>query len=234
MKAFPKRFYNSVDVKDDALRFAILLDTKPIKTPSGNALIAPTRALAVAVADEWRAQIDRIVPDTMPLTKALNTALDRVAANRDAVIDDLAKYATDDLLCYRAAHPEELVRRQSAAWNPWLDWAAEHFGARLSVVVGVVHVDQPTEALARLRAAIATHDEFRLTALHTAVTLTGSAVLGLAFTAKALTPEETLAAAHVDETYQAELWGRDAEAETVRTRRLDELRAARRFIDALA
>ncbi|MEQ1866140.1 MAG: ATP12 family protein [Micropepsaceae bacterium] len=233
MKPGPKRFYTSVDVKGVTPPFAILLDTKPIKTPAGHALAAPTRILAGAVADEWRAQTEYIVPDAMPLTKALNTALDRVAANRDAVVDDLAKYATDDLLCYRAAHPEELVRRQSAAWDPWLDWAAERYGARLTVVVGVVHVDQPIEALTRLRAAIAAHDEFRLTALHTAVTLTGSAVLGLAFAAKALTAEETLAAAHIDETYQAELWGRDAEAEIVRIRRLDELRAARRFIDAL-
>lgn len=233
MKPGPKRFYTSVDVTDGASNFAILLDGKRVKTPAGHDLNAPIQALANAVADEWRAQTEFIVPDTMPLTKALNTALDRVAANRGAVIDDLAKYATDDLLCYRAAHPEELVRRQSAVWDPWLDWAAERFGARLTVVVGVIHVDQPTEALARLRAAIAAHDEFRLTALHTAVTLTGSAVLGLAFAAKALTAEETLAAAHIDETYQAELWGRDVEAETVRKRRLDELRAARRFLDAL-
>ncbi len=233
MKPGPKRFYTSVDVTDGASNFAILLDGKRVKTPAGHDLNAPIQALANAVADEWRAQTEFIVPDTMPLTKALNTALDRVAANRGAVIDDLAKYATDDLLCYRAAHPEELVRRQSAVWDPWLDWAAERFGARLTVVVGVIHVEQPTEVLARLRAAIAAHDEFCLTALHTAVTLTGSAVLGLAFAAKALTAEETLAAAHIDETYQAGLWGRDVEAETVRQRRLDELRAARRFLDAL-
>ena len=234
VKPGPKRFYKSVDVKDEAGRYAIFLDGKPIKTPSGQALTAPTRALADAIAEEWRAQTEHIVPDTMPLTKALNTALDRVAANRDAVIDDLAKYATDDLLCYRAAHPAELVRRQSQAWDAWLDWAAERFGARLRVVTGVIHIDQPPEALVRLSTAIATHDEFHLTALHTGITITGSAVLGLAFVAKAITPDEAFAAAHLDDAFQAELWGRDAEAELVRTRRLEELRAARRFIDALA
>jgi chaperone required for assembly of F1-ATPase len=197
-------------------------------------LTAPTRALADAVAEEWRAQAENIVPDTMPLTKALNTALDRVAANRDAVIDDLAKFARDDLLCYRAAGPSELVRRQSAVWDSWLDWAAERFGARLLVFTGMTHVDQPAEALARIRAAIAAHDEFRLTALHTGITITGSAVLGLALAAQALTADEALAAAQIDEDYQAERWGRDGEAETVRTRRRDELRASRRFIDLLA
>lgn len=232
MKPGPKRFYKIVAVTNEA-PFAILLDGKPVKTPSTHPLAAPTRALADAVADEWRAQTEHIVPDTMPLTKALNTALDRVAANRDAVIDDLAKYTGDDLLCYRAASPAELVRRQSAAWNPWLDWAAERYEARLLVVTGIVHVDQPAEALARLRAAIAAHDEYRLTALHTGITLSGSAVLGLAFAARALTADETLDASQVDETFQAEQWGRDAEAESVRTRRLDELRAARRFIDLL-
>ncbi|MCE9523393.1 MAG: ATPase, partial [Alphaproteobacteria bacterium] len=163
VKPGPTRFYKTVSVTD-AAPFAIPLDGKSIKTPSSHALTAPTRTLAEAVADEWRAQTEHIVPDTMPLTKALNTALDRVAANRGAVIADLSKYATNDLLCYRAAHPAELVRRQSAAWDPWLEWAAERFGARLEVVTGVVHIDQPPEALARLTTAIAAHDEFHLTA----------------------------------------------------------------------
>ena len=234
MKLGPKRFYKSVDVKGDTAPFAILLDGKPVRTPATHTLRAPTRALADAVAGEWRAQVEHIVPDTMPLTKALNTALDRVAANREAVIDDLAKYARDDLLCYRAASPGELVRRQAAAWDPWLDWAAERFGARLLVVTGIAHIDQPPEALTRLRAAIAAHDAYRLTALHTGITLTGSVVLGLAFAAQAVMADETLAAAQIDEDYQAEHWGRDAEAETVRARRRDELRASQRFIELFA
>src|SRR5262245_17670036 len=186
MKPGAKRFYKSVDVGDD---FAILLDGRQVKTPAGAKLVAPTRALAEAIAAEWRGQGDTLAPDTMPLTKALNTALDRIAANRDAIIDDLAKYATSDLLCYRADAPVELVRRQSAAWDPWLDWAAERFGARLAVASGVTHVAQPDNAHARLKEAVAAHDNHHLVALHAGVTITGSAVLGLAFAAKALTAE---------------------------------------------
>jgi chaperone required for assembly of F1-ATPase len=233
MKSGVKRFYKNVEVADDPGGAAVLLDGRSVKTPGAKKLVAPTRALAEALADEWRAQADTIDPETMPLTKALNTALDRIAAHRDTIVEELAKYAGSDLLCYRATAPVELVRRQEAAWDPWLDWAAERFGARLAVTAGVTHVEQDTAVLNRLHAAVAAHDDHRLVALHAGITITGSAVLGLAFAAKALSAEATLAAAQVDETYQAELWGGDAEAESVRARRLEDLRVARRYLDLL-
>ncbi len=233
MKAGVKKFYSSVGVLARDGAFAVLLDERGVKTPAGHALLAPTKRLAEAIAAEWRAQGETLKPETMPLTKALNTALDRVAANRAAIVEDLTKYAGADLLCYRAENPAELNRRQAAVWDRWLDWAADRFGVRLAVTSGVTHVAQSGEALARLRSAIDAHDNFRLVALHTAVTITGSAVLGLAFAARALDAEAAFAAAQVDETYQAELWGLDAEAEKARALRLAELKAAQAFLSLL-
>lgn len=233
MKAGVKKFYSSVDVLARDGAFAVLLDERGVKTPAGHTLLAPTERLAEAIAAEWRAQGETLKPETMPLTKALNTALDRVAANRAAIVEDLTKYAGADLLCYRAENPAELNRRQAATWDRWLDWAADRFGVRLAVTSGVTHVAQSGEALARLRSAIDAHDNFRLVALHTAVTITGSAVLGLAFAARALDAEAAFAAAQVDETYQAELWGLDAEAEKARALRLAELKAAQAFLSLL-
>jgi chaperone required for assembly of F1-ATPase len=234
LKRGAKRFYKEVTVAEDAGGFALRLDGKPVKTPAGHALRAPTRALAEAIAGEWRAQGDRIAPDTMPLTKSLNTALDRVAIHRAEIIDDLAKYAASDLLCYRADSPAELMMRQREAWDPWLAWAFERHGAHLKATLGMSHISQPDDALARLRAAIAAHDDHRLVALHAAVTITGSAVLGLAFASGALTAEEAMRATQIDEDYQAELWGRDIEAERVRARRLAELKAAEAYLALLA
>jgi chaperone required for assembly of F1-ATPase len=229
-----KRFYKSVDVHEEATGFAIRLDTRPIKTPAGKPLRAPTRALAEAIAAEWQGQGDMILPDTMPLTKSLNTTLDRIAPNREAIIADLANYAASDVLCYRAASPIELVRRQAAAWDPWLDWAAERHGARLAVTTGITHIAQPDEALARLRDAIAAHDDHRLVGLHTSITITASVILGLAFASKALTAEEAFTTAQIEETYQAELWGLDAEAQKARANRLADLKAAEAYLNLLA
>jgi chaperone required for assembly of F1-ATPase len=228
-----KRFYKSVEVRVEPSGFAILLDGRPIKTPAGRALLAPTRALAEAIAAEWRGQGETILPDTMPLTKSLNTALDRMAPNRAAIIDDLVKYVGADLLCYRAEKPAELVRQQAAAWDPWLDWAAERYGVRLGVTSGVTHIAQSDDAVNRLRHAMVALDDNHLVALHTAVTITGSAILGLAFTARAVDADTAFAVAQVDDAYQGEQWGRDADAEAVRTRRLDELRAAQRYLELL-
>jgi chaperone required for assembly of F1-ATPase len=200
VKPGAKRFYKAVDVREEPDGFAILLDGRAIKTPAGSPLRAPARALAEAIAAEWRAQGETLAPETMPLTKSLNTALDRIASNRAAVVEDLAKYA------------------------------AERFAARLAVTTGVSPVAQPKEALARLKDAVAAHDHHQLVALHAGVTITGSAILGLAFAAKALTAEEAFAAAQIDETYQAELWGNDAEAEKTRANRLAELKAAEAYL----
>jgi chaperone required for assembly of F1-ATPase len=229
-----KRFYKSVDTRGDATGVAILLDTRPIKTPAGNALRAPTPSLAEAIAAEWRGQGDMILPDSMPLTKSLNTALDRIAPNRSAIIADLTKYAGTDALCYRAESPVELLRRQTTAWDPWLDWAAERFGAHLIVTTGLTHVTQPADALDRLHEAIASHDDHRLAALHAGITITASAILGLAFAAGVIAAEDAFATAHIEETYQAELWGLDAEAEKARANRLADLKAAEAYLKLLA
>lgn len=232
-KTGAKRFYKEVALREEPGGFAVLLDGRSIKTPAGALLVAPTRALGEAIAAEWRGQSETLKPETMALTKALNTALDRIPGSRQALIEELANYANSDLLCYRAAGPEGLVERQKAAWDPWLDWAVAQFGARLVTVTGVTHVTQSAGALEQIKSAIARFGDVELTALHAGITITGSAVLGLAFAARALTAEEVFALAHLDETFQAERWGRDAEAERMRDARLGELVVAGRLLSLM-
>lgn len=233
MNAATKRFYKTVETKEDDGAYVVLLDGRALKTPGKTLLQAGSHRLAQAIADEWLAQDVKIVPDTMPITKALNTAIDRVGPNRAAVVNEIAKYAETDLLCYRAESPAELVRRQAKAWDPCLEWAAKRYGARLLVTSGVVHVEQPVEALERLCGAIGSEDIYRLVPLHTATTVTGSVVLGLAMMTGALDAEGAFKASCIDADFQAERWGRDAEAEAVRARRLADLEAAGRFLALL-
>lgn len=234
MKRGAKRFYETVAVGAEANGFAILLDGKPIKTPAGNALLAPLHKLAEAVAEEWRGQGDVIDPDAMPLTRYLNTVIDRVEPRREEIVADLAKYAGHDLLCYREASSTQLMQRQAAAWDPWLAWAADRYGADLVVGQGLGHIEQPPEALEALRDAIAAMDSHRLAVLHTGIAITGSAVLGLAFVARALEAREAFAAAHVDELFQEERWGVDEEAQAARARKLAELKAGERYLMLLS
>jgi len=229
-----KRFYTTVSVKADGPHFQVTLDDRPIKTPGGKAHALPTRALAEAIADEWRAQGDRLDLTTMQLTKAVNTVIDRIAPRRAEVIDDVARFAGSDVLCYRAETPGSLVARQIASWDPWLAWAQDHVGASFRCSTGISHVEQPPETLDAIRRAMESVDNFALPALHAGVTITGSAVLGLAFTLRRIGPDEALAISTVDEEFQAERWGRDAEAEAVRKNRLVELQQARRLLDLLA
>jgi chaperone required for assembly of F1-ATPase len=222
-----KRFYKDVSVADRR----ILLDGKTLKTPRGAVLVLPATALAEAVGEEWRAQGDEIVPADMPLTKLANTAIDGVTPRREEVIAEVMAFARHDHLCYRTDTPAELVARQNAAWDPLLDWAAERYGAPLMTAHGVTSIAQPESSLAALRTAVEAFDSFALAALHVVASIAGSLVLALAVADKRLAPGEAFAVSQVDERFQAEKWGLDAEAEARARRLAKELDAAARFMD---
>ncbi len=233
-----KRFYSEAAVAPDQIgsgvafgTFTVALDGRPIRTPAKRSLTLASQALAQAIAAEWQAQKDEVRPQTMPLTKLASTAIDRVRDRPGAVVDEIARYAETDLLCYRAEGPEELVARQHTTWQPLLDWAAERFQAHLQVTTGVVPMAQAPAAVAALRAAVAAHDAMVLAALQTATAATGSAVLGLAVAEGHIDGEAAWQASQIDETFQLEKWGEDGEAAERRAALRAEIVAAARFID---
>jgi chaperone required for assembly of F1-ATPase len=228
-----KRFYKSAEaaVQDDG--FTITLDGRPIRTPAKSPLTVPTEALAQAIAAEWRDQGEEVDPRSMPMMRLASTAIDRVIPQRETVIAEIAGYGGADLICYRATGPEELVARQAAAWQPLLDWTAARFGAVLRTTSGLMHVAQDEAATASLGAAVAAHDDFALVALHGAVTVTGSLVIGLALLEARLDVETAWSASLIDELYQAEKWGEDREAVQRRRALRDEIAHAERFFRLL-
>ena len=206
-----KRFYKetAVDLGDGGHR--ILLDGRPMRTPAKAVLVVPTRPLAEAIAAEWGAVPDKadINVSHLPLTRLAATGLDRVTSQRARVIEDTAKYAGSDMLCYRASEPETLVKRQQAIWQPLLDWADERYGARLVIVEGLAFVEQPADAVARLHEAVATHSDLGLSALYNLTHISGSLVVALAVAEGHLVAADAFAAAQLDELYQVERWGED-------------------------
>ena len=219
-----KRFYQRAHA-GDAAPFAILLDDRPVKTPAGNALALPSRALAEAVAAEWEAQQERIDPAVMPLTRLANSIIDGVARAPAPVAEEVAKYLGSDLVCYRADTPEGLVAKQAQHWDPILEWARDTLGARFVLGEGVMFVAQPDHAIAAASAVIPS-DPWRLGAVSVITTLTGSALIALAVAQGRLTVDEAWDAAHVDEDWNMSLWGRDELALDRRAKRFAEMQAA--------
>ena len=227
-----KRFYAKADVVEADGGFAITLDDRPVRTPSGRALAAPSRAIADAISGEWTAQAEFIDPLTMPFTRFANSVLDGVVDRVDAVTEDVAKYLGSDLLFYRAGHPEALVAREAAQWDPILFWAADVLGAHFILAEGIVHVRQPDKAIAAARAALPS-DPWSIAALHVVTTLTGSALLALALLHGVRDADQVWAAAHVDEDWNIEKWGIDEEVAARRAARLVDFRAAAGILKAL-
>ena len=219
-----KRFYRAATAGEGA-PYPLLLDGRPVKTPAGNTLAAPALSLAQAIAAEWDAQGERIDPAAMPLTRLANTIIDGVAPNPGPVAEEIAKYLGSDLLCYRASTPEGLVARQSQHWDPVLAWAREAHGARFVLSEGVVFVDQPEAAVAAAGAAVPS-DPWRLGAVSLITTLTGSALIALAVAAGRLSVNGAWVAAHVDEDWNMDFWGRDELAMQRRAARFADMQAA--------
>jgi chaperone required for assembly of F1-ATPase len=190
----------------------VLLDGRPAKTPAGAKLALPTRRLASEVAAEWDAQGEALDFKTMPLTRLAFTAIDRTPAARAAIADEIANFAGSDVLCYFADAPQILIERQEAQWSPLLQWAGEALGVRLEPAQGVVHRAQPRASLERVCELALTLDDFRLTGLASAAGLFGSAVLAFAVERGRLDAATAFDLSRLDETFQAEQWGEDAEA----------------------
>jgi chaperone required for assembly of F1-ATPase len=227
-----KRFYAHAGVVETADGLAIALDDKPVRTPSGRPLVAPVREIAEAIAAEWEAQQEFIDPLTMPLTRLANSVVDAVVERVEAVADDVAKYLGSDLLFYRAGHPEALVAREAALWDPVVFWAAEALGAHFILAEGIVHVRQPEQAIAAARGAFP-GDPWSIAALHVVTTLTGSALLALALLHGVLDQDQVWAAAHVDEDWNIEKWGIDEEVAARRAARLVDFGAAASILKGL-
>lgn len=229
-----RRYYKSVAIAERGESFAVLLDGKPAQTLHGAPLLAPTRELAEAIAEEWRAQGDQLNPQSMALTALANLAIDRIGSGRGAVVEHILAFGRSDLVCYRAEAPAELRARQNAMWDPVLSWAQTDHGIRLVADAGIAFIEQPVDALVRMQEIVAPLDDFSLAAVDWASARTGSFVLALALIEDRMNADTAFAAAQLDELYQAEKWGRDAEAEARRNRLLDELKAAERFVHLLA
>jgi len=220
-----RRFYEQASVGDGENGFAILVDSKPVRSPARRPLEAPTRPLAAAIAAEWQAQPEFIDPARMPLTRLANSIIDGVTSSPLPVRAEIVKYLGSDLLFYRADAPEELVHRQSQHWDRVIAWARDELQARFVLAQGVVHGAQPDHAMAAADAAIP-RDPWRLGAVHAIMTLTGSALLALAVAHGCLSAEQAWTAAHVDEDWNMEQWGRDPLALERRLFRRAEMDAA--------
>ena len=226
-----KRFYQEAGVAETDGGFSITLDGKPIRTPSGRQIVAPTSVIAEQIAAEWNTQGETIDPLTMPLTRFANS-VGEVTERVDDVADDVEKYLGSDLLFYRAGHPEALVAREAAHWDPVLSWAANYLGAHFILSEGIVHVTQPEQAIKAARSVFPA-DPWSVAALHVVTTVTGSALLALALFRGAIGSDDVWTAAHVDDDWNAEQWGVDEEAAARRAARLVDFRAAVTILESL-
>lgn len=233
----PKRFYK-VATAEEAVTpdgrstgsFRIHLDGRPVRTPAKRVVELPALELAEAVAQEWAAQRERIDPAAMPLTRLVNSALDGVAGREAEVAADIVKYAGNDLVCYRADQPDQLIARQAAAWDPVLEWAGECLGGRFLTATGIMHVEQDNRLLQGLGRRMGEFQALQLAAMHVMTTIAGSALLAWAVSERRLSAEQAWTAAHVDEDWQIEKWGEDAEAAARRQHRWRDFAAAARIV----
>ncbi|MBT3359685.1 MAG: ATPase [Rhodospirillales bacterium] len=226
----PKRFYKSAETGESQDGFTVLLDGRPVKTPVGAVLSVSTQVLAAAIASEWEAQEEEIEPDTMPAQQLAVSAIDGVRKNRDAIIGKILAYAGTDLLCYRAAEPDDLVDRQHAAWQPLLDWVRGETGAQFTVTRGVMPVSQSPGVAATLRKTVEVFDDFEIAVLSSVTAAAGSIVVALALMNGRIGGEEAFAASQLDESYQIEKWGADDEAFARRDKLHSDILAAERFL----
>jgi chaperone required for assembly of F1-ATPase len=228
-----KRFWKSAAAVETDGVFRVELDGRPIKSPARTDLVVPTQALAEAIAAEWDDCGEEVDPRAMPLTGLANAAIDRVAPDKDAFAAGLARYAETDLTCYRVEGPETLVKRQAESWDALLGWARRRYDVDFACQRGVMHVAQPEETVRKLGHAVASLDAFQLAGISPMVTIGGSLVAALAVLEKMMPASEAWEAVSLDDRWQMEQWGADAEAEAALDARRRDFLAGARFLELL-
>ena len=228
-----RRFWKEAQAVERDGTWGVELDGKPLRTPAREPLIVPTKSLAEAISAEWNRVEEKIDPGALPLTGLANAAVDRVAPDKEAFAQGLARYAEADLACYRAEGPSALVDRQAEHWDVLLGWGRRRFDVDFRTTSGIVHVDQPAATIDRLSHAVAALDPFRLAGLSPLVTISGSLLAALGLLEGAFTLEQAWEAATVDDRWQLEQWGSDAEAEGALANRRRDFMAAARFLELL-
>lgn len=228
-----KRVFKKAEARRHDAGWGVALDGRPLRTPAKRELTVPSAALAAAIAAEWDAQQDDIRPDSMPLTRLAATAIDRTAERRAEIAAEVANYAGTDLVCYRAEHPPALAARQHAMWQPLLDWAAGRYDAGLAVTAGIVPQPQSATSLKVYAGVVGALDHFRLTALQAATGACGSLIIALALLEGRVDAAAAFAASQLDETFQIEAWGEDAEAAQRRVALAADISATARFLALL-
>lgn len=231
----PKRFYKAVDLGRENDEWRVLLDGRPVRTPGKAVLAVDNRSIMERLAAEWDGQGERIDPLTMPMTRLVNTALDGVANEMQAVREDIIRFAGTDLLCYRAGQPDDLIELQRQSWDPLLDWAETSLDTRLALAEGIMHVAQSPESLQAFGHHVkAIEHPLALGAAHVVTTLTGSAIIAMAVTHGECDAEAAWAAAHVDEDWNISQWGEDYEATERRAARFVDMETASFALQSLA
>ncbi len=226
-----KRFYKQASVEAEGGGWRVKLDGRGIKTAAGKPQVLPSRALAEALAQEWSAQGEEIDASAFPLRDLADYTIDAVRTEREALVRELAAYAETDTLCYRGDEGEPLQQRQLDLWEPLLAEAEQRWDVRFERISGIIHRPQPPETLARMQAVVAAESDFTLAALRMLTSLSASLVVALAAIAPGADPAALWTAANLEEDWQAELWGRDAEAEERRQARFDAFQLAMRFAE---
>ena len=226
-----KRFWDNATVELAGHAFEVRLDGRPVRTPLKAPLHVPTAKMAEAIAVEWQAQTGLVDPRTMPVTRSANAAIDKVAPQHEGVCQMLASYGETDLLCYRAPGPDTLMARQSQAWDPLLDWAADRFTAPLVTTQGVIPIAQYQASIAILHHAVSSYRPFSLTAVHDLITLSGSLILGLAVAEQWISADSGWNLSRIDEDWQVEQWGADDEAAEMAITKRDAFLHAAAFLD---
>lgn len=231
-RALPRRFYTDATSAADEGGWRILLDGRPVKTPAKKTLLVPAGGLAQAIADEWAAQGEFIDPFSMPLTRLLHVAVDRMEQAREGAAAEIARFASTDLLSHRAAD-SALAARQARLWDPWLDWSAKALDAPLKAAPSIAPLDQPEASIEALRRRALALDDFRLTGLVSAAPILTSAVLSFGLLEDEADAETVWTASRVEEDYQIERWGEDSEAALAAANRKRDLLACERLFREL-
>ncbi|KAI4465400.1 atp synthase mitochondrial f1 complex assembly factor 2/atp12 protein mitochondrial precursor [Holotrichia oblita] len=204
----PKRFYKNTGILESNGKYEITLDQRKLKTPKGNLFVVDSEPLALAIANEWNSQKEKIVQTSMHLTTLCNTAIDNPNnLKKYDMVQYIVNHLETDTVLFQSDE-DELYKFQVQEWDPVIQWFCDKFAVNIqkSRVMEGPKISKETKQI--LSRHLLSYTQEAIFGYVYGVDTLKSVILTLACVEKYLTPERAVILSRLEEEFQLGYWGR--------------------------
>ena len=193
-------------------KYLLNINNKSLKTPDGNIIELPSMKLAKILLKDYESSFKSKPLNIVRPIKITNTAIDKIKPNNIFYINEITDNLNNDMICYFANSPVELVDLQNKDWLPLINYMKSSYNIELIYTSKLFSINQKPDSLLKLKNILNEINIFKLSAIYTLSQITKSIIISLALVNNKISAKKAFENSNLEELYQISKWGKDEEA----------------------